>query len=81
MACYRDRFTFDHGTCVHLNGVLHQFLQLVCVCICIPPIVARQRLGKHKSKSKLLYVWWLTANQFVLAPSPLRLMITDLFFN
>jgi hypothetical protein len=27
-----------------------------------------------KSKSKLLYDWWVTANQFVLASSPLRLM-------
>jgi hypothetical protein len=33
-----------------------------------------------KSKSKLFYDWWLTANQFVLASSPLRLM-TRYFFH
>jgi hypothetical protein len=33
-----------------------------------------------KSKSKLLYDWRFTANQFVLASSPLRLMTRILFF-
>jgi hypothetical protein len=33
-----------------------------------------------KSKSKLLYDWRFTANQFVLAPSPLRVK-TDFFFS
>jgi hypothetical protein len=32
-----------------------------------------------KSKSKLLYDWRFTANQFVLASSPLRLTIRDFF--
>jgi hypothetical protein len=31
-------------------------------------------LSKAKSKSKLLYDWQSTTNQFILAPSPLRLM-------
>jgi hypothetical protein len=34
---------------------------------------------KSKSKSELLYDWQFTAKQFVLAPSPLRLMIRDFF--
>jgi hypothetical protein len=33
------------------------------------------------SKSKLLYVWRFTANQFVLVPSPLRFTTRDLFFS
>jgi hypothetical protein len=36
--------------------------------------------GLSKSKSKLLYDWRFTANQFVLASSPLR-PTTDFFFN
>jgi hypothetical protein len=36
--------------------------------------------GVSKSKSKLLYDWRFTANQFVLASSPLRLM-TRFFFS
>jgi hypothetical protein len=37
--------------------------------------------SKSKSKSELLYDWRFTANQFVLASSPLRPTTTDLFFN
>jgi hypothetical protein len=36
---------FDPGTWARLNGVLHKSLRSVCVCI--PLIVARQRLGKN----------------------------------
>jgi hypothetical protein len=36
-----------HGTCAHLNGVLHKSShQSVCLYV-YPPIVARQRLGKN----------------------------------
>jgi hypothetical protein len=35
-----------HGNWVHLNGVLHKSLPSVCVFVCSPPIVARQRVGK-----------------------------------
>jgi hypothetical protein len=35
-----------HRIRAHLNGALHKSLSLVTVCVCIPPIVARQRLGK-----------------------------------
>jgi hypothetical protein len=34
-----------------------------------------------KSKSKLLYDWWFTANQFVLASSPLRPTTRDIFYQ
>jgi hypothetical protein len=34
-----------HGTRAHLSGVLHKYLQLVCVCV--STFVAMQRLGKH----------------------------------
>jgi hypothetical protein len=37
--------------------------------------------SKSKSKSKSLYDWRFTANQFVLAPSPLRFMMRFFFFN
>jgi hypothetical protein len=37
------------------------------------------RLFSIKSKSKLLYDWWFTVNQFVLASSHLRLTTRDLF--
>jgi hypothetical protein len=37
--------------------------------------------SKSKSESKLLYDWRFTANQFVLASSPLRLTTSDFFFN
>jgi hypothetical protein len=40
---YATRYVY-HGTWAHLNGVLHKSLPSVCVCVCIPPIVARQRL-------------------------------------
>lgn len=33
-----------HDTWAHPKGLLHKFLTLVCVCMCIPPIV-RQRLS------------------------------------
>jgi hypothetical protein len=33
----------------HLNGVLHKTLPSVCVCMCIDPVVAKQRLGRHVS--------------------------------
>jgi hypothetical protein len=36
---------------------------------------------KSNSKSKLLYDWWFTANQFVLASSLLRLTTRGIFFN
>jgi hypothetical protein len=36
--------------------------------------------SKSKSKSKFLYDWWFTANQFVLASSPLR-RTTSYFFQ
>jgi hypothetical protein len=36
-----------HGTWADLNGLLHESLPSVCVCICIPRNVARQRLSKH----------------------------------
>jgi hypothetical protein len=36
-----------HGTCVHLNGVLHTSLPLFCVFIHVSPIFARQRLAKN----------------------------------
>jgi hypothetical protein len=55
-----------HGNWAHFNGVLHQFLQsvYVSVCVsllsllskgsvmCIPPFVARKRLGKHFPAAK-----------------------------
>jgi hypothetical protein len=31
----------------HLNGVIHKSLLLVCVPICVSPIVATQRLAKN----------------------------------
>jgi hypothetical protein len=34
-----------HGTCAHLNGVLHK--SLPSICMCITPTVARQRRDKH----------------------------------
>jgi hypothetical protein len=57
---YETRYVY-HDTWSHLNGVLHKFLPLVSVSLCvsllsllgkgsaqcIPPSVARQRLGKH----------------------------------
>jgi hypothetical protein len=44
----RNPYTWQyHGTWSHLNGVLLKSLPSVCVCICIPPFVARQRLGKQ----------------------------------
>jgi hypothetical protein len=36
-----------HGTWAHLNGIHHTSLPSVCFCICIPPILATQWLGKH----------------------------------
>jgi hypothetical protein len=33
------------GTWAHLNGLLHPPISL-CFCMCIPPVVARQGLGK-----------------------------------
>jgi hypothetical protein len=36
-----------HGNWSHHNCILHKSLPSVCVCTCIPPVVARQRLGKH----------------------------------
>jgi hypothetical protein len=35
------------GTWAHLNGVLHKSLPSVCVSVCFPPIVARQRLARN----------------------------------
>jgi hypothetical protein len=43
-------------------------------------LVSSQSIPKSKSKSKLLYDWRFTANQFVLASSPLRLMTRIFFF-
>jgi hypothetical protein len=43
---YQSLWNFEclyHGTWVNLNGVLHKFLS----CLCIPTIIARQRLGRH----------------------------------
>jgi hypothetical protein len=39
-------------TWANLNGVLHKSLTSVCVCMCIPPIVARQRLDKHVAATR-----------------------------
>jgi hypothetical protein len=36
-----------HGTCAHLNGILHKSLPSVCIPICGSLIVARQRHGKN----------------------------------
>jgi hypothetical protein len=38
-----------------------------------------QSQSESESESELLYDWWFTANQFVLAPSPLRLTTRDFF--
>jgi hypothetical protein len=35
------------------------------------------KAGGTKSEPELLYDWWFTANQLVLAPSPLRLPTRD----
>jgi hypothetical protein len=57
---YETRYVY-HDTRAHLNGVLHKSLPSVCmsVCVsllplvrtgsvkCIPPFIARQRLGKY----------------------------------
>jgi hypothetical protein len=37
-------------------------------------------ITESNSKPELLYDWWFTANQFIFAPSPLRLMTRDFFF-
>jgi hypothetical protein len=37
--------------------------------------------SESESESELLYDWRFTANQFVLASSPLRPTTTDIFFN
>jgi hypothetical protein len=37
--------------------------------------------SESESESELLYDWRFTANQFVLAPSPLRLTISNIFFQ
>jgi hypothetical protein len=42
---------------------------------------ATTRSNCEKVKVKLLYDWRLTANHFVLAPSPVRLTTRDFFFN
>jgi hypothetical protein len=34
-----------------------------------------------ESQSELLHDWWFTLNQFILAPSPLRLTTTDFFLE
>jgi hypothetical protein len=36
-----------HGTRAHLSAVLHKSLPSVCVSMCVPVLVSRQRLGKH----------------------------------
>jgi hypothetical protein len=43
------------GTWAHLNGVLHKSLWSVCVSLCVPPIVARQRLGKNVTAATTTY--------------------------
>jgi hypothetical protein len=50
------------GTCIPnrclamIISVLHKSLPSVCVYMCIPPIVARQRLGKHVTASTNTHV-------------------------
>jgi hypothetical protein len=51
-----------HGTWANLNCLLHTSLPSVCVCMCMPPIVARQWLNIHIpvamntwNKEELLY--------------------------
>jgi hypothetical protein len=46
--------TTYHDTWAHLNVVLRKSLPSVCVSMCIPPIVARQRLSKSVSLLSLL---------------------------
>jgi hypothetical protein len=41
-----------HGTGAHLKSAFHKSLPSICVCMCIPTIVARQRLGKHVTAEK-----------------------------
>jgi hypothetical protein len=36
-----------HGIWAYFNGVLQKSIQSVCVCMFIPPTVARQQLSKH----------------------------------
>jgi hypothetical protein len=52
-------------------------LQLLSCTNWLPTVEVTQ---KSKSKSKLLYDWRFTANQFILAPSPLRIT-TRVFCN
>jgi hypothetical protein len=39
--------TYINGSWVHLNYALYKSLQLICVSICICPVVAKQRLSKN----------------------------------
>jgi hypothetical protein len=54
---------------------LHSDLSLFCSEIRLTPF------SKSKSKSKLIYDWRFTANQFVLASIPLRLTTREYFFS
>jgi hypothetical protein len=52
---------------------------VTCVCRKCGNI-NRVMVSQSESESDLLYDWRFTANQFVLAPSPLRLTTGDFFF-
>jgi hypothetical protein len=68
----------SHGTRDHIllsqiqDFPFCRFLQLAGL--------TRYSKSKSKSKSKLLYDWRFTANQFILASSPLRLTTRNFFF-
>jgi hypothetical protein len=72
----------DPISTAYLKNPFHQ-----CVCLHVyPTIVARQQLGKNviaatNTESELLYDWWFTANQFVLATSLLRLTTSNFIFQ
>jgi hypothetical protein len=51
-----DTWYVYHDTWAHLNGVLHKSLPSVCVSVCVPLIIARQRLDKNVTAATTTHV-------------------------
>jgi hypothetical protein len=73
-----DQIFFQLNLCDHRPYVTSS-LKRGWVCLLQIGFSFYKCKSKWKSKSKLLYNWWFTAIQLVLAPSPLRLMTRDIF--
>jgi hypothetical protein len=75
------------GTRTHLNGVLHKSLPSVCVCMCIPLIVATQSSMKTFPRQRsilgsvVFYVWKQVESRAVLVTCFHSGFLSGLFFE